>query len=344
MTRTRRTPVGATLLILAGTVSLAPSASFIKLAGVDPVTTTFLRCGLALLVLAPLAGWELVARGRVPRRLVTAAVAAGALLGIDYLLFNASVLLVGAAIATVLVNAQVVMFPVLAKVFGGVPIPRRVMVATPVMLLGVALVGGVLDSGVLDSGVLRGGLAGGGLAGGHTVGVLLGLGSALAYSGYLYLSRTDTRHVVTPVCLSTAAAASVAGMLGLSGPLGTGLALTQSAPAWGWLAGVALCGQVLPWLLISAGGRRLAPASTAALLLSQVVFALVAARILVHERPSPAQLVGAALVITAVLASALSWPRPSRRFGARTRVDLPRVTEVTPAPADPRGDLHAEPS
>ena len=97
----------------------------------------------------PACGWryELHRRGLIDSRSAWYGLAAGALLGIDYTMWTVSIFDVGAAIATVLVDVQVIAFPVLARLFSDTLIPRRFLMATPVMLLGIALAGQALDGG-----------------------------------------------------------------------------------------------------------------------------------------------------------------------------------------------------
>lgn len=131
-----RIPAG--VWVVGGAACASTSGVFIKLAGVEAASSAFLRC----VVLAPLAGYELHRRGLIDSRSVRYGLAAGAFLGIDYTMWTVSIFDVGAAIATVLANVQVIAFPVLARLFSGTPIPRRFLMATPVMLLGIALAGG----------------------------------------------------------------------------------------------------------------------------------------------------------------------------------------------------------
>lgn len=277
-----RAPV---LLVMGGAACTAASGAFVKLSGTDAGTAAFLRCALALLVLVPFAVREYRRTGGRARRLLLLDVAAGALLGVDFVLWSACVLNLGASIAAVLLNVQVVVFPLLARLVSGAPLPGRFLLAVPVMLSGVALASGVV-----------GGSGGGG---DPVTGVLCGVASGVAYAGYLFLTRLagDRRHRVQPVCVSTAAAAAAAGVLGGAW---TGISLPHTPAAWGWLAALALVGQVLAWLLIAAALPRLAPNVGAALLLLQPVLAVLVGVVALAERPTLWQTGGSALVIVAV--------------------------------------------
>lgn len=280
-------PAAAALLIISGAACLSASAMFVKLANINAGTAAFLRCAIALVPLVPLLVLEARRHGPLPKPLRRHAVAAGVFLGADYVMWTMSILDIGAAVATVLINVQVLVFPLLARIFSGTRISRRFLYASPFMLAGIALAGGALHPGRDAAHPVRG--------------ALLGIAAGAAYAAYLYLTRLSGQrapaHTVSPVCVSTASAAATAGALGL---LVTGLPLAIPAAAWGWIVALALLGQVAAWLLISRGSPRLAPNTSAALLLLQPVMAIGFGLLVLGEEPSRSQLWGSVLVIVAV--------------------------------------------
>ncbi|WP_211261507.1 DMT family transporter [Pseudonocardia acaciae] len=285
--------------MLAGAIGISASSMFVKLAGADPASSALLRCLIALVVLLPLAGYELRRRGLMPARMIWCGLAAGAFLGADFMMWTASIFDVGAAIATVLVNVQVVAFPVLARLLDGTPISRRFVAACPVMLVGVLLASGAL---------------GGSLSSAHPVrGTLLGIAAGVAYGAFLYLNRLSGErspgHSVTPIALATVGAAAIAAVVG---PFTTGIQLSQPPAAWGWLTALALVGQVASWVLVGIGSPRLAPNKTSALLLLTPVLAVALALVVLREDPTAVQLVGCVVVVAAV------WVA-NRRGAARGR-------------------------
>ncbi|QWF79069.1 DMT family transporter [Amycolatopsis sp. CA-230715] len=277
----RRNPV---VLALAGSACIAASAVFMKQSGANAGTAAFLRCGLALVVLVPLAWLEWRRIGHRPGRYLLMDVGAGLLLGVDMVFWGASVLNVGASVATVLLNIQVVFFPLIARVVSGTALSARFLLTCPVLLVGVALASGAIGNPQPGSDPVAG--------------VVFGAAAGLAYAGYLFLMRLGggREHTTTPVCVSSAAATAAAAVLG---GLWTGIDLDLSLPAWGWLIALAFLGQVVAWLLITAALPKLAPGVAAALLLSQPVMAF-ALGVAIGERPTVTQAAGCVLVVAAV--------------------------------------------
>ncbi|MFC4493323.1 DMT family transporter [Streptomyces ovatisporus] len=303
--RSPRARPGPALMIVAGAACTSSSGMFIKLSGVNAGTAAFLRCALALVVLAPLAFAECRRLGPRPWRLLRLDLAAGALLGVDYVCWVHSIHDLGASIATVLLNVQLVVFPLLARVLTGIRLERRFWFTAPVLLAGVALASGALGRPEPGSDPLPG--------------VLFGTAAGVAFAGYLFLirlggdgsssggreesaarsadGRSRDRHTVTPVTAATLSAAAAAGVLGM---LWTGVDLDPGWPAWGWLIPMALLGQVVAWLLINPALPRLAPARGATLLLLQPVLAVLFGVGFLAERPTSTQYAGCALVVFAV--------------------------------------------
>ncbi|MBQ1081684.1 DMT family transporter [Nocardiopsis sp. B62] len=295
-TDTRRTERGSVLdranpvvLAIVGSATTSATGVFVKLSGANTGTAAFLRCALALFVLVPMALVELRRVGPRALRLVGLDLVAGLLLGVDYVFWVASIQHVGAGMATVLLNVQVVVFPLLAWVFLGDRAPLRFLLAVPVMLVGVALTAGVVGPG-----------AGAVSEGDPWLGLAYGCAAGVTYAGYLFLSRLGggQGHTVTPVCVSTASAALAAGVLGA---LWSGIDLASlDTMAWVWLAMLALTGQVLTWLLVGSALPRLTASTGAAILVLPPVLAVAMSAVFLGERVTPVQLGGCVLVVLAI--------------------------------------------
>ncbi len=278
----------ASSAVLAGALCLSVSAVLVKLAGVDAATTALLRCAIAVPLLAPLALRERARRGPLPGAAIAWAVLAGVALGIDYAAWTASIYQVGAGISTVLVNVQVIVLPLLALLVDREAVPRRFLFTLPLMLIGISLVSGLWEGAASGPRPLAG----------TAFGVLAGVG----YGVYLFLTRRAERiapgRIVQSLAWATAAAALTAAAVS---PLSGGIDLgAVSARSWTLLAALAVVGQIIAWLFVNHGSARLAPTTTAGLLLIQPVLALILAAAALGERPSLLQLSGAAVVLVGV--------------------------------------------
>lgn len=269
-----------------GAAFIAFSGIFFRYSGASPTTATVFRCGLALPVLFALLIYEDRRLGLRDRRARIFAVAAGLFFAFDLLLWMEAVLQVGAGLATVLANLQVVIVALAGWALLGERPSNRTLGAIPVVVLGAACISGVLEKGAYgaDAGL----------------GVLLGLAAAAAYSAYLLLIRRGSRdgRVFGPLFDASAASAVTALVVGLV--LGD-LVLAPTWPMHGWLLVVALTSQVAGYGLINVSLPRLPAAVTSLLLLVQPVVTVVAAAILLGEAPSPLQLFGVALILGGLL-------------------------------------------
>ncbi|WP_156819724.1 DMT family transporter [Pseudonocardia sp. HH130630-07] len=298
-------------ILLTGAAILAWTGILVALADTDPATASFWRCVLALVVLGPWALAEQRRFGGVPLPVAGWALLSGVLLGADFLLWTRAVLDAGSGIANVVLNVQVVALPLIAWMVAGDRVPRRLVLAAPVLPGGIALAGGVLGAGAGGPEPVRG--------------ALLGTLAGIAYAGFLHLNRTASRrrprHLVTPVALATVGAAVTCGTVGT---LGGGIAVDLPAHTWAWLIVLALSGQVLAWVLIGRGSAGLAPGTTAALLLLHPVLSVLLGMLVLGETLTVWQAVGCVLVVGAV-----GWvARPGRRSRRRAAQSSTRSAPV----------------
>ncbi|HEY3186197.1 MAG TPA: EamA family transporter, partial [Solirubrobacteraceae bacterium] len=160
---------------LAGALTIAFSAILVRLADVTPETAALFRCAYAVPPLAALAWWErrrLGPRGVRERRF---AAMAGLFFAADLIFWHHAIADVGAGLATVLGNLQVVVVAYVAWAVLGERPEARVVAAVPVVLAGVVLISGVLETGAYGADPARG--------------VLYGALTSLAYAAFLLLLR-----------------------------------------------------------------------------------------------------------------------------------------------------------
>ena len=113
------------VVLLAGGAVTSVTGILVKVAGESAATTTMFRCGLALPFLALLAWREWRRHGALSRRVAAAHLFGGAMLGADFALWAQSIEMMGAGIATVVANVQVVVVPLLAWLVFRARIPSR---------------------------------------------------------------------------------------------------------------------------------------------------------------------------------------------------------------------------
>jgi drug/metabolite transporter (DMT)-like permease len=279
------------LAVLVGAVAIAFSGILFRLSHVSPSTGAFYRCAFALPPLWLLARRETHRYGRPAPRAVVLAWVAGAFFAADLVLWHNGIEQVGAGLATVLGNTQVVMVGLLAWAMLGERPPRSSLAAIPIVGLGVLLISGVLETGAYGSN--------------PALGVLYGVLTAVAYSGFLLALREGSRDLRRPAGpLFTATLASALGCLAIGAVVGD-VDLTPSWAALGWLLLLALSSQVLGWLLISTSLPRLPAVTTSILLTFQPVCSVLFAALIVDESPSELQLAGAACILAGLVTATI---------------------------------------
>ncbi|MGH2654308.1 MAG: DMT family transporter [Actinomycetota bacterium] len=285
-----------TLAAVAGALCIAFSGILVRLADVSPDTAAVFRCLYALPVLGLLAARERRRFGPRSHRERILAVVAGAFFALDLMFWHRSIEAVGAGLATVLGNLQVVLVALVAWLLLGERPGARLVAAIPVAIVGIVLISGVLEEGAFGRDPV--------------LGVVFGGLTALAYTVFLLVLRrgnADLRRPAGPLFDATATAAVVAAV---GGWILGGLDPWPGWPAQGWLVVLALTAQVAGWLLISVSLPRLPAAITSVLLTIQPVGAVLLAMALLDEDPSALQLAGVALVLAGVVAVALGRRRP----------------------------------
>jgi drug/metabolite transporter (DMT)-like permease len=280
-----------------GAATISCSAVFVALSGASPVSTAFYRTALALPVLVALAVIEQRRYGSRPLTERLRAALAGVFLAVDLILWAHAIADVGAGVATVLGNLQVLFVAGLAWLLWKERPSRAVAFALPVVMVGVVLVSGMIGSRP---------------TGQHPVaGICYGLGTSIAYAGYLLILRRSSAasaHVAGPVADATAGSAIAALAFGL---VFGGLELHPFWPAIGWLAALALLSQTAGWLLITSSLPRLPAAVSSLMLLLQPAASLALAAVILGQQPALLQIVGAVLTCGGALAASLSSTRPA---------------------------------
>jgi drug/metabolite transporter (DMT)-like permease len=279
-----------------GALVIAFSGILVRLAEVTPATAAFFRCAYALPVLGLLAWIERRRYGPRPHRERLLTLGAGVLFAADLVCWHYSIEAVGAGLATVLGNIQVVLVGLLAWAALGERPENRTLAAIPVVFLGVVLISGVVGAGAYGDDPL--------------LGVVYGVLTAISYAVFILILRhgnADLRRPAGPLFDATLSAAVFSALAGVA--IGD-IDWVPDLEAQAWLVLLALSSQVLGWLLISVSLPRLPAVLTSILLMLQPVSTVFLGAVLLSEAPSAVQLSGVAIVLAGVAFATL---QPRRR-------------------------------
>jgi len=173
--------------------------------------------------------------------------------------------------------------------------PRRA-VALVVALAGITLVLGSAASGGLDA-----------------LGTAMGLGAALTYTAYILVGD---RLTVPPLALAALVCAGATLTFGLASLPRGGPDLTFSADGWLAIGGIVVVSTVGAILLFFAGLARVGPSGASILSTLEPVVTVALAAAAFGESLSPLQLLGGALVLSAVVV--MQWPARGAGVGLRS--------------------------
>jgi drug/metabolite transporter (DMT)-like permease len=274
------------LAAVLGAMVISFSAILVRLAEVSPSTAAFFRCAYALPVLALLAWHESrrygprTLRERVPLWI------AGVMFAADLTFWHHSIEAVGAGLATVLGNIQVVLVGLLAWVALGERPDNRSLASIPVVFVGVILISGVVGGGAYGDDPL--------------LGVVFGVLTAITYALFILILRQGNADIRRPAGPLFDATLSGAVFSAIGGIVVGDIDWVPDLEAQAWLVLLALSSQVLGWLLISVSLPRLPAVLTSIVLMLQPVTTVFLGAVILAEAPSAVQLLGVAIVILGV--------------------------------------------
>jgi drug/metabolite transporter (DMT)-like permease len=161
------------VVTLIGACIISFSAIWVKLAAVPSPVSAFYRVFFGFLFLLPACFFRGDLRWPGGRHLAWS-VFCGLLFALDLYCWHASIHLVGPGLATILGNFQVFVLAVAGLLFFGEKVRVRFLLALPIAILGLGLIVGVQWHS---------------LSSGYRTGILLGLMTAVCYSGFLLVLR-----------------------------------------------------------------------------------------------------------------------------------------------------------
>lgn len=269
------------LALAIGIACISLSGIFVKIAQVPGPTSALYRMGIAALVLLPI--WLATRSAQAPPP-TKATMLGGVFFALDLALWNASLLLIPAANATLLANCAPIWVALGTVLFLKQPLPRGFLLALGLSVSGVViLVGpGVLQNFATSKGVVLGVLAG------------------MAYAVYLVITERERRTLDTLTFMTVSSVVGACGLLlwcVLNGLPIVGF----SGKTLAALLGLGLISHLSGWLLINYALGHIKATVTSLVLLGQVLLtALIAWPVLAEPIGWPL-LVGGALLLAGIL-------------------------------------------
>ncbi len=297
MARLRASDFRGTILCLAAGVAFSASPVLIQVAysrGAAVSGVLAWRYLVAALLLVAIARGKML---RVPARAALGAFVLGAAVyALDSALFFGSLERTTAPLASLVHYAHLVLVVGAAAMIGRERLTRRRLLALVGIFGGVALVGGAAVNP-------------------DPVGIAMALGSAAAYAVYILLSDRLLRDA-DPIALAAYLTAGAATSFIVAGGLLGSLATVGGPAGLACLVGAALVGSVFAVTSFLEGVRLVGPATASLLVTVEVPVTIVLAAIVLKQHLTSPQLLGAGLVVAAIVTMQLRR-RPKLRLVER---------------------------
>ena len=282
----------AILRLLLGASLISFSAVFVKVMDVAPTPSAFYRVLIGGLILLSV---SLIRYTKFLRdlRFLGLAFVCGLLFASDLGMWHQSILYVGPGLATILGNFQVFFLALFGILIYKEQITVRLGMSFVLAVFGLFLIFG-LDWNQLGTH--------------YKLGILLGIGTALSYAGYVLVLRKLQSNLrghssVTILAVVSLATALFLGVLGLI--QGQSFAVPNPTD-WGYLGTYAVFSQVLGWILISKALPAIDVSRAGLILLLQPGLAFVW-DILFFQRPTQwIEIIGAGIALTAIYLGTIS--------------------------------------
>lgn len=310
MTRLRAPDLRGTLFCLAAGVAFSVSPILIQIAYAHGAAVSGVlawRYLVATVLLVAIARRNL---RRVPLRAALGALVLGALVyALDSALFFGALERTSAPLASLVHYAHLVLVVGVAAMVGRERLTRRRLLALVGIFAGVALVGGAAVNP-------------------DALGIAMALGSAAAYAVYILLSDRLLRDA-DPMALAAYLTAGATTSFFIAGGILGSLASVGGPTGFACLVGAALVGSVFAVTSFLKGVRLMGPSTASLLVTVEVPVTIVLAAVVLGQHLTSAQLVGAAIVVAAIVGMQLRR-RPRLRL-----VELPTVLPLGREPAEP---------
>lgn len=274
------------LRVFAGAALISFSPVWVRLVSVSPTVSGFYRVligGVALSAFLFITGRRL----EMSRKVLALVLVSSLFFALDLWFWHRSIVYVGPGLSTLLANFQV-FFMTLAGALLLRQKPRAVQLfAIPLALFGLGLIVG-FDWRALP--------------GDYRLGVLFGLATAVAYTGYLLCmrsARADAKHAipVREVAVMSLVCAAILGTAALAE--GQSLAVTNVVDG-GWLLAYGLLSHSVGWMFIVSGLPKVSAAEAGLALLLQPTLSFCWDALFFARPLTPVELAGAGIALFAI--------------------------------------------
>lgn len=218
---------------------------------------------------------------------------AGLLISLDFVGYHTAIDYIGTGIATMIGNSQVIIVTLVSWKFLGEKPNKSILLALPVVVLGLVLISGIWDDQPYGEDPLKG--------------VIAGVFAAIFYSSFLIVYRYSNREMAPAQNLqfdATAGAAVGIFLIGMMPLNSLGVEPINLQPEWpnhAWLILLAICCQVAGWIAITYALPRLPGAKTSFAVLLQPVLTIIWGLLILDEEPSFQQSMGILLILGSVI-------------------------------------------
>ncbi len=279
-------------IALFGALAISFAPMLYIFSGENPLTGAFFRMLYAL----PLLGIIILfSKKQDPRNSQTRIVAfmAGIILAFDFASYHSAIDWIGSGIATLIGNSQVIIVTLISWWLLNEKPNRAILVALPVVMLGLVLISGIWDSEPYGESPLKG--------------VFAGVLAAFFYSGFLLMYRYSNKTLAPSANLQfDATSGAVLGLfiLGIMPLQALSIEPVNFQPSWpshAWLFLLAGICQTLGWIAISYSLPRLPGAHTSFAILLQPVLTILWGVLFLSESPSVQQTFGMVLILSSII-------------------------------------------
>jgi drug/metabolite transporter (DMT)-like permease len=281
------------LIAMFGSILISFAPLFYRYSEANPATGAFFRMSYALPFLILIILLSKPKDTRSPKsRLLT--LFAGLLISLDFIGYHTAIDYIGTGIATMIGNSQVIIVTLVSWKFLGERPNKSIIIALPIVILGLVLISGIWDNEPYGEDPFRG--------------VIAGIFAAIFYSSFLIVYRYSNREMAPAQNLQFDATFGAAigllfiGILPLTSLGVEPIDFQPTFPGHGWLMILAICCQVAGWIAITYALPRLPGAKTSFAVLLQPILTIIWGLLLLQEKPSFQQSTGILLILGSVIA------------------------------------------